>query len=273
MKRTFTIGQMSKLNNISVKTLRYYDDIGLFVPYEVDPQTGYRYYSMEQFKKLDMITFLKNMGVPLREIKRKVEHSTVDEFMEVLAEYKQKNEDLIDDLTRMNRLLRQKISELESSKDHRIRNQTNTEFFPERSIIEVRGHFGKLDDVEEVLRELKKQVSAKSPIMVGTVGMVVEQADVFKTDAVDYSAVFITVDEKQEESHDKRKILEEGFYATTYVKAQESRNPAVYQNILENITNAGWQTDGPFLVRTIVESFISHKEEEHIREIQMKVKQ
>lgn len=42
MKRTFTIGQMSKLNNISVKTLRYYDDIGLFVPYEVDEQTGYQ---------------------------------------------------------------------------------------------------------------------------------------------------------------------------------------------------------------------------------------
>lgn len=89
MQNKFTIGQMARLHDISVKTLRYYDEIGLFEPYEVDPQTGYRYYTLEQFKKLDIIVYLKLMGVPLKEIKRKMEHSSLDEFIETLAEYQQ----------------------------------------------------------------------------------------------------------------------------------------------------------------------------------------
>lgn len=55
MKNRFSIGQMAQLHNIPVKTLRYYDEIGLFTPAEVDPISGYRYYSIEQFEKLDIV--------------------------------------------------------------------------------------------------------------------------------------------------------------------------------------------------------------------------
>lgn len=41
----FRIGEFANLNKISIKTLRYYDELGLLKPMEVDWQTGYRYYS------------------------------------------------------------------------------------------------------------------------------------------------------------------------------------------------------------------------------------
>ena len=45
MKELFTIGEMAELFQINIRTLRYYDDIGLLRPETVNPETGYRYYS------------------------------------------------------------------------------------------------------------------------------------------------------------------------------------------------------------------------------------
>lgn len=42
------IGEFSKLSRVSVRMLRHYDELGLLAPSEVDPMTGYRYYSERQ---------------------------------------------------------------------------------------------------------------------------------------------------------------------------------------------------------------------------------
>ncbi|MEW8956868.1 MerR family transcriptional regulator [Clostridium sp.] len=64
----FTIGEFSKINKITTKTLRYYDDIGLLKPEFVDKFTGYRYYSSDQFESIHRIIELKQMGLTLNEI-------------------------------------------------------------------------------------------------------------------------------------------------------------------------------------------------------------
>jgi effector-binding domain-containing protein len=64
----FKIGDFSVLSRVSVKTLRYYDEIGLLKPVEVDQFTGYRYYSAEQLPKLNYIVALKEMGLSLEEV-------------------------------------------------------------------------------------------------------------------------------------------------------------------------------------------------------------
>jgi effector-binding domain-containing protein len=51
-----------------VKTLRYYDEIGLLKPVKIDRFTGYRYYSADQLSRLNYIISLKNMGLSLEEI-------------------------------------------------------------------------------------------------------------------------------------------------------------------------------------------------------------
>jgi DNA-binding transcriptional MerR regulator len=59
---------MAKLHCVSEKTLRLYQEEGLLEPCEIDPDTGYRYYSLDQSSQLDMITQLKAIGMPLKEI-------------------------------------------------------------------------------------------------------------------------------------------------------------------------------------------------------------
>jgi effector-binding domain-containing protein len=64
------IGDFSRLSRVSIKTLRYYDEVGLLKPAYVDPSTGYRYYLYEQLPRLNRILALKDLGFSLEEIGR-----------------------------------------------------------------------------------------------------------------------------------------------------------------------------------------------------------
>ena len=65
----FKIGEFSQFMQVTVKTLRHYEQKGLLVPDETDPWTGYRYYSLAQMQKLASIRNLQRLGFSLDEIK------------------------------------------------------------------------------------------------------------------------------------------------------------------------------------------------------------
>lgn len=64
-----SIGEFSKICEVSTKTLRYYDEIGLIHPDQINPENGYRYYSIHQLKKMLYINRLKSYHFSLEEIK------------------------------------------------------------------------------------------------------------------------------------------------------------------------------------------------------------
>ena len=67
-KNRFKIKEFSLLCQVTVKTLRHYEKIGLLKPNEVDAWTGYRYYDVAQMQTLLNIRRLKSMGFSLDEI-------------------------------------------------------------------------------------------------------------------------------------------------------------------------------------------------------------
>ena len=66
----YKIGDFSKKTGLSIRTLRYYDEIDLFKPLEIDLFTNYRYYSEKQLEDLNIINDLKDCGFTLEEIKK-----------------------------------------------------------------------------------------------------------------------------------------------------------------------------------------------------------
>lgn len=80
----YSIGLFSKMNRITTKTLRHYDDIGLLKPAYVDDITGYRYYTSEQLVRLNQIIALKQMGVGLNDIGQLLTHpESINVFLEI----------------------------------------------------------------------------------------------------------------------------------------------------------------------------------------------
>lgn len=64
-----SIDEFSNICKVSTKTLRYYAEIGLLEPSEVNPENGYRYYAIEQLKKMLFINRLKAYSFSLDDIK------------------------------------------------------------------------------------------------------------------------------------------------------------------------------------------------------------
>jgi DNA-binding transcriptional MerR regulator/effector-binding domain-containing protein len=64
-----SIGDFSRMTQLSVKTLRHYHDVGLILPHHVDASSGYRYYSYEQVPTAAVITRLRALDMPVPEVK------------------------------------------------------------------------------------------------------------------------------------------------------------------------------------------------------------
>ncbi len=64
------IGDFSRLAQVSVKTLRYYAELGLLKPAWTDRFTGYRYYTVDQLPRLNRILALKDLGFSLEQVRQ-----------------------------------------------------------------------------------------------------------------------------------------------------------------------------------------------------------
>jgi len=111
----FLAGEMAKLHNISKQTLIYYDNIDLFQPYDTDQITGYRYYALEQSQELDVILFLKDSGMTLRQIKTYLQHETVSGRIRLLADQRKIVCEKINRLERIEKRLTETLISLEKS--------------------------------------------------------------------------------------------------------------------------------------------------------------
>jgi DNA-binding transcriptional MerR regulator/effector-binding domain-containing protein len=61
-------GEFARISQVSIKTLRHYDALGLLRPAEIDPESGYRFYAMDQIEDVVRILALKDCGFALEEI-------------------------------------------------------------------------------------------------------------------------------------------------------------------------------------------------------------
>ena len=67
------IGDFSRLSQVSIKTLRYYDEVGLLKPAQIDQSSGYRYYSVAQLGQVHRILALRDLGFSLDQISHLLE--------------------------------------------------------------------------------------------------------------------------------------------------------------------------------------------------------
>lgn len=67
MQGYLPISDFAKLRNVNPKSLRYYERIGALIPAYTDPETGYRYYVLEQLVEMDMILMCLELNIPLRD--------------------------------------------------------------------------------------------------------------------------------------------------------------------------------------------------------------
>ncbi len=104
MEHLVPIGQFAALTRLSLKALRLYDEIGLLPPARIDPDTGYRYYRLEQAERARLIRLLRAAEMPLAGIAGFLEEPTperLDAYAAALAARQAERERVIHYLRRV----------------------------------------------------------------------------------------------------------------------------------------------------------------------------
>jgi DNA-binding transcriptional MerR regulator len=83
-----TIGQFARLSGVSPHALRHYDDVSLLLPFEVDAHSGYRRYRRAQIQTARLIQALRNLGLPIEEVREIVGAPTDEEVTRALSHHR-----------------------------------------------------------------------------------------------------------------------------------------------------------------------------------------
>jgi DNA-binding transcriptional MerR regulator len=110
----FSIGEFSHITRVTPRQLRHYEELGLFRPEHIDPETGYRFYSAQQLPRLNRIMALKDLGLSLSQILRLLdEHISAEEIRGMLMLRKaQIEQTLLSELDRV-RSIESRLDQLE----------------------------------------------------------------------------------------------------------------------------------------------------------------
>ena len=275
MQNRFSIGEMSRLMSVPIKTLRYYDEIGLFKPIEVNRQTGYRYYSTEQFEQLDIIKYLRLLGVPLTEITTHFKHRRVEHFLQLLKKQQEAIDEKIRELELTRRKFGSRISELEAALNGAEAGVPIIKKFPARRILRLQESVQRGPSLEMSVRKLEKLIgAAHSPIFIGKVGLTVSEDNLLRGNFQEYNSVFILVEDAIDDSalSALSVVLPAGKYACLLFAGGHNDSPAPFGILLEYLARQGFQIGGEALERAIVDEFISQDTSRFLTEIQIPIK-
>lgn len=104
------IGEVARLLNLSVGTLRHYEQMGLLEPAYVNPASGYRYYGSRQLSTLNTIGNLRVLDLPLTQIREFVTTRDMDLMQRQLTKQQELIEHRRRELERMSRKIDQRLA-------------------------------------------------------------------------------------------------------------------------------------------------------------------
>lgn len=157
----YQIGAFSKMAGMSVKTLRYYHEIGLLEPAQIDESTGYRYYTESEFIKAERIRFLKGLQFSLPEIAEVLDH--LEDESDLQAYLKEKK----DQLELQIRELRKVQGSIQSHLDQEDRFMRDREYtfelkdMPDQLVASLR-YKGRYDEMGTYIGKLFKAAGASA---------------------------------------------------------------------------------------------------------------
>lgn len=271
MKDRFLIGEMAQLHNTTIKTLRYYDKIGLLKPIQIVESNGYRYYSTEQFEQLNMIHYLKSLGFSLDEIKAHLENRDIDAFLELLKKQKEITEKKIKELQHINNRFQNRMEEINHIRSIREIGVPILKEIKERKIVQLKENISLESEIEISLRKLENSSNRSSSLIIGGVGLTIDIENIKQGKFDEYNSLFILIEENDSQTK-LVSALQQGTYVSVFYRGSRNDSPTYYQMMLEYIQENKLQMIGDSIERTIIDHFISRNPEDYITEIQIPVR-
>lgn len=270
MKNKFSIGEMAKLHNTTVKTLHYYDEVGVLKPDYVDSNSGYRYYSTDQFEQLNTIQYLKELGLTLKEIKSHLDHRDIEDFLALLEKQQELTRNKIKELERVSHRFQNRIEDIKSAQKVTELGVPFIKKVEERKIVRLVEKISSEPELEISLRQLENLANMHSSIYIGGVGLTVEIGKVKNHEFNEYNSIFILIEE-EDVPGPLTTTLSCGKHACIFFRGDHTESCLYYKILLDYIEQNDFKVAGDSIERTIIDHYISNSKENHLTEIQIPI--
>jgi DNA-binding transcriptional MerR regulator len=272
MKKKYLIGDISKLYNISIENLRYYDRIGLLEPIEIDEKNRYRYYRAEQFKRFNTIKYLKSIGMSLKSIKGYFNNRYPEFLLKLLKDQKKNIEDKIKTLTVLLEKINYRIELMEESLSCENIGKVEIVSLKERTIAHRKTKIKTENDMELNIRKLVNDIKIDdSSLLLGEICFTVSHENILDKNFLEYDSVNIVLKEKCKYSDEICSIIYSGEYAKILYRGLYSDSGEYFQRIMNYIQEHNYKIAGDAIIRALIDEYISIDESKYVTEIQIPV--
>ncbi|MGL4337020.1 MAG: MerR family transcriptional regulator [Turicibacter sp.] len=165
MEKLFSIGEVSKMKDITIKALRYYHKMGILIPRYIDENTGYRYYSIDQFIYMDVIKGCRAMGTSIAELQEIFKECETDKLINFLQLKKEEAKENINKMNEVIKNIETLTNSVETSKAILNNEEIEIKQFNQRQIIvapfKEEGSFKELlyySDLDKIIKEKNLEI-------------------------------------------------------------------------------------------------------------------
>ncbi|MGN0482268.1 MAG: MerR family transcriptional regulator [Lachnospiraceae bacterium] len=262
----YKIGMFAQMNHVTIKTLRFYEEQGLFAPASVDEENGYRYYTMDQMAVLHRIIALKKAGFTIEDIKKINASSDASSFLN------KKKADLMEkiaDLTRQIAVIDGYLSQGEDALEAPVLIRT----IPAVITATMQERIESYDALFDLMPAMGAQMEQLGCICAKPEYCFTNYLEPEYKDTQILVEICEAVTEKKEDTESlKFKEFPEIQAACIYHKGSYRDFPRTYETVLKYIENNGYEICGAIREKYIDGVWNKETEEEWLSEIQIPVR-
>ena len=252
-----SIGKMAEMNHLTVATLRLYDELGLLHPRHRDPESGYRYYDISQNARLDMIAYMKELGMSLSEIADVLKKEDITLVETILIRKNEQIHRQMRELKSRHNAVERAIASVERYRKSPVKGTIALEYIDRRYLwgLPCRDNFYDTDiyAYERELMYLRQALMERgfSHIHSYATGTSIAREN-FLSGHFEAKDVFVFLDHRDTEHFRDATVLDSGMYACIYLDRYDDEIPYAGR-LLDACRDNGWRVDGDYICEVLTE--------------------
>lgn len=266
-KQYLTTGEFAKLVKVTKDTLFHYDKIGLFCP-EIKLNNEYRYYSIYQVELLEVILMLKELGMPLKEIKEFMDHRNAMSLMELFEKEEAQIDAKIKRLKAQKKVIqdqKKRILQVEGKPFDRI----EVKHRKERYYLLKQGECKEDRAIFHYIRDLKEECEKAKMYSGYEIGFV-QYEETLKQGRYDQYYDVVLVMEKPVKGLTLH-TLEEGDYVLAYHRGHWESIGETYERMRDYIKQHQIETEDMFIETYVIDRLFVDDYNDYVTEISVKI--
>ncbi|APX71068.1 MerR family transcriptional regulator [Companilactobacillus allii] len=269
MDQLFTIGQLSKIYDIKIPTLRYYDEVGILKPAKVDSKTHYRYYSTAEFERLNVIKYLRALDVPISDIKNFFDARDISTLEDMLKRQQTQVNQQIKTLQAINGRISSRLKQVNDA-ENSILGKIEYLNLPETPIVYLRRDYNLNEDIELPLTALRREYGLNEAIFLGKIALSLSKQNILDEKFDEYSGILLML-----ENGDQRRnssTLQKGSYLRVRFHGTHQDASDTYLQLKQYCDDNLLTIVGDAIEITLIDYGITNDFDKYVTEIRLPVR-